>query len=66
MKGFVFFKLQSTNPSSGITGIQTMLEVGLLSPMYLRKFFERMGATYIKLGQVTGATYDFYFVIISY
>ncbi|GAA0158276.1 ATP-binding cassette [Lithospermum erythrorhizon] len=27
------------------------LQLGLLSPLYLRKLFERMGATYIKLGQ---------------
>ncbi|XP_075484350.1 putative aarF domain-containing protein kinase At5g05200, chloroplastic isoform X1 [Primulina tabacum] len=33
------------------TGLQTELQFGLLSPLYLRKLFERMGATYIKLGQ---------------
>ncbi|XP_073305605.1 uncharacterized aarF domain-containing protein kinase At5g05200, chloroplastic isoform X2 [Primulina huaijiensis] len=33
------------------TGLQTELRLGLLSPLYLRKLFERMGATYIKLGQ---------------
>ncbi|KAL5711250.1 hypothetical protein ACHQM5_021725 [Ranunculus cassubicifolius] len=27
------------------------MQLGLLSPVYLRKLFERMGATYIKLGQ---------------
>ncbi|XP_022554243.1 uncharacterized aarF domain-containing protein kinase At5g05200, chloroplastic [Brassica napus] len=27
------------------------MQLGLLSPLYLRKLFERMGATYIKLGQ---------------
>ncbi|KAJ6841747.1 putative aarF domain-containing protein kinase, chloroplastic isoform X2 [Iris pallida] len=27
------------------------LQLGLLSPLYLRKLFERLGATYIKLGQ---------------
>ncbi|KAK1322336.1 putative aarF domain-containing protein kinase [Acorus calamus] len=27
------------------------LQLGLLSPIYLRRLFERMGATYIKLGQ---------------
>lgn len=32
-------------------GLATDLQLGLLSPLYLRKLFERMGATYIKLGQ---------------
>ncbi|KAA3464604.1 putative aarF domain-containing protein kinase chloroplastic-like [Gossypium australe] len=35
------------------TGIPSQLQLGLLSPIYLRKLFERMGATYIKLGQIT-------------
>ncbi|GFP86629.1 uncharacterized aarf domain-containing protein kinase at5g05200 chloroplastic [Phtheirospermum japonicum] len=38
-----------TGNSSG--GLATELQLGLLSPVYLRKLFERMGATYIKLGQ---------------
>ncbi|KAG8390185.1 hypothetical protein BUALT_Bualt01G0057300 [Buddleja alternifolia] len=38
-----------TANSSG--GLATELQLGLLSPLYLRKLFERMGATYIKLGQ---------------
>ncbi|CAN6467629.1 unnamed protein product [Victoria cruziana] len=29
----------------------SQLQLGLLSPLYLRRLFERMGATYIKLGQ---------------
>lgn len=33
-------------------GISNQLQPGLLSPPYLRRLFERMGATYIKLGQV--------------
>ncbi|CAI9091904.1 OLC1v1027015C1 [Oldenlandia corymbosa var. corymbosa] len=33
------------------TGLPTDLQLGLLSPVYLRRLFERMGATYIKLGQ---------------
>ncbi|KAJ8764083.1 hypothetical protein K2173_004984 [Erythroxylum novogranatense] len=33
------------------TEIPTQLQLGLLSPLYLRRLFERMGATYIKLGQ---------------
>ncbi|CAH9139671.1 unnamed protein product [Cuscuta epithymum] len=33
------------------TGLPTEMQLGLLSPIYLRKLFERMGATYIKLGQ---------------
>ncbi|XP_052204894.1 uncharacterized aarF domain-containing protein kinase At5g05200, chloroplastic isoform X1 [Diospyros lotus] len=39
---------KSTNSSAGIP---TQLQLGLLSPLYLRRLFERMGATYIKLGQ---------------
>lgn len=35
------------------TGLPTQLQLGLLSPLYLRRLFERMGATYIKLGQVS-------------
>ncbi|KMZ63881.1 ABC1 family protein kinase-like protein [Zostera marina] len=31
--------------------LPTQLQLGLLSPLYLRKLFERLGATYIKLGQ---------------
>ncbi|CAD6226197.1 unnamed protein product [Miscanthus lutarioriparius] len=32
-------------------GIPSQMQLGLLSPLYLRRLFERMGATYIKLGQ---------------
>ncbi|KAA8539707.1 hypothetical protein F0562_026399 [Nyssa sinensis] len=39
---------KSTNSSAGLP---TQLQLGLLSPLYLRRLFERMGATYIKLGQ---------------
>lgn len=39
---------KATNSS---TGLPTQLQLGLLSPLYLRRLFERMGATYIKLGQ---------------
>lgn len=41
---------QSTNSS---TGLPPEMRLGLLSPLYMRKLFERMGATYIKLGQVS-------------
>ncbi|KAJ0045995.1 hypothetical protein Pint_06688 [Pistacia integerrima] len=37
--------------TSSSTGLPTQLRLGLLSPLYLRRLFERMGATYIKLGQ---------------
>lgn len=37
--------------ANSTTGLPTQLQLGLLSPLYLRKLFERMGATYIKLGQ---------------
>ncbi|KAJ4883459.1 hypothetical protein Rs2_33552 [Raphanus sativus] len=40
---------KSTRVSSG--ALPTEMQLGLLSPLYLRKLFERMGATYIKLGQ---------------
>ncbi|KAL3521329.1 hypothetical protein ACH5RR_019478 [Cinchona calisaya] len=33
------------------TRLPTEMQLGLLSPRYLRRLFERMGATYIKLGQ---------------
>ncbi|KAF5467549.1 hypothetical protein F2P56_017365 [Juglans regia] len=39
---------KSTNSS---VGLPTQSQLGLLSPLYLRRLFERMGATYIKLGQ---------------
>ncbi|KAF5177514.1 Abc1 family protein [Thalictrum thalictroides] len=39
---------KSANASSGLP---MQMQLGLLSPLYLRKLFERMGATYIKLGQ---------------
>ncbi|KAM2975499.1 hypothetical protein FF1_001656 [Malus domestica] len=39
---------KSANSSAGLP---TQLQLGLLSPRYLRKLFERMGATYVKLGQ---------------
>ncbi|KAF8028199.1 hypothetical protein BT93_E0949 [Corymbia citriodora subsp. variegata] len=39
---------RSTNSSAGLPA---ELQLGLLSPIYLRRLFERMGATYIKLGQ---------------
>ncbi|KAL2317564.1 hypothetical protein Fmac_031440 [Flemingia macrophylla] len=39
---------KSTNSSAGLP---TEMQLGLLSPFYLRRLFERMGATYIKLGQ---------------
>ncbi|CAN8298188.1 unnamed protein product [Cochlearia groenlandica] len=37
--------------SSVSSGLPSEMQLGLLSPLYLRKLFERMGATYIKLGQ---------------
>ncbi|KAL6531166.1 hypothetical protein OROHE_014235 [Orobanche hederae] len=43
-----------TANSSG--GLAAKLQLGLLSPLYLRKLFERMGATYIKLGQFIAST----------
>lgn len=39
---------KSTNSSAGLP---TDMQLGLLSPLYLRRLFERLGATYIKLGQ---------------
>ncbi|KAF7101224.1 hypothetical protein CFC21_102612 [Triticum aestivum] len=40
--------MQTANTSEGIPA---QMRLGLLSPLYLRRLFERMGATYIKLGQ---------------
>lgn len=37
--------------TNGSAGLPSQLQLGLLSPSYLRRLFERMGATYIKLGQ---------------
>ncbi|KAF3589398.1 hypothetical protein F2Q69_00031193 [Brassica cretica] len=33
-------------------GVPTEMQLGLLSPLHLKKLFELMGTTYIKLGQV--------------
>ncbi|XP_057442381.1 uncharacterized aarF domain-containing protein kinase At5g05200, chloroplastic [Lotus japonicus] len=40
----------SKSPNSS-AGLPTEMQLGLLSPFYLRRLFERLGATYIKLGQ---------------
>ncbi|XP_023535612.1 uncharacterized aarF domain-containing protein kinase At5g05200, chloroplastic [Cucurbita pepo subsp. pepo] len=40
-----------TKSANSSPGLPTELQLGLLSPTYLRRLFERMGATYIKLGQ---------------
>lgn len=40
-----------SNSTNSSVGLQTQMQLGLLSPVYLRRLFERMGATYIKLGQ---------------
>jgi aarF domain-containing kinase len=45
--------LQTANTSAGIPA---QMQLGLLSPLYLRRLFERMGATYIKLGQVRASS----------
>lgn len=37
--------------ANGSSGVPTQMQLGLISPLYLRKLFEKMGATYIKLGQ---------------
>ncbi|XP_047334746.1 uncharacterized aarF domain-containing protein kinase At5g05200, chloroplastic [Impatiens glandulifera] len=39
---------RATNTSSGLP---VQMQLGLLSPVYLRRLFARLGATYIKLGQ---------------
>ncbi|CAA0811013.1 Uncharacterized aarF domain-containing protein kinase - chloroplastic [Striga hermonthica] len=41
----------ASKAASSSGGFAADLQLGLLSPVYLRKLFERMGATYIKLGQ---------------
>ncbi|KAK7275888.1 hypothetical protein RIF29_17014 [Crotalaria pallida] len=40
-----------SKPSNSSAGLPTEMQLGLLSPFYLRRLFERLGATYIKLGQ---------------
>ena len=45
--------VQTANTSAGIPA---QMQLGLLSPLYLRRLFERMGATYIKLGQVRASS----------
>ncbi|CAI0457316.1 unnamed protein product [Linum tenue] len=40
----------SRSPNSS-SGLPVDMRLGILSPVYLRRLFERMGATYIKLGQ---------------
>ncbi|BAF21133.2 Os07g0227800 [Oryza sativa Japonica Group] len=47
-------------------GIPAQMQLGLLSPLYLRRLFERMGATYIKLGQVRTCSYFAVYAIINY
>lgn len=42
---------KATTSANSSAGLPTQLQLGLLSPLYLRKLFERLGATYIKLGQ---------------
>ncbi|KAI3882575.1 hypothetical protein MKX03_010694 [Papaver bracteatum] len=42
---------KTVNTSTATTGLPAQMQLGLLSPIYLRKLFERMGVTYIKLGQ---------------
>ncbi|KAL2558318.1 putative aarF domain-containing protein kinase [Forsythia ovata] len=41
----------ASKTANSSTGLPTDLQLGLVSPLYLRKLFERLGATYIKLGQ---------------
>ncbi|CAI9774944.1 unnamed protein product [Fraxinus pennsylvanica] len=41
----------ASKTASSSTGLSTQLQLGLVSPLYLRKLFERLGATYVKLGQ---------------
>ncbi|KAI3871820.1 hypothetical protein MKW92_026300, partial [Papaver armeniacum] len=42
---------KTVNNSTATTGLPAQMQLGLLSPIYLRKLFERMGVAYIKLGQ---------------
>jgi predicted unusual protein kinase regulating ubiquinone biosynthesis (AarF/ABC1/UbiB family) len=46
----VSMPMQRTDAAGGVSN---QLQLGLLSPPYVRRLFERMGATYIKLGQVS-------------
>ncbi|KAF8397099.1 hypothetical protein HHK36_016006 [Tetracentron sinense] len=42
---------EMSKTASSSAGLTTQRQLELLSPLYLRRLFERMGATYIKLGQ---------------
>lgn len=42
--------------ANGSSGAPIQMQLGLFSPLYLRKLFEKMGATYIKLGQFIAST----------
>lgn len=42
--------------ANGSSGVPIQMQLGLFSPLYLRKLFEKMGATYIKLGQFIAST----------
>ncbi|KAK9913882.1 hypothetical protein M0R45_037686 [Rubus argutus] len=42
---------EASKSANSSAGLPTQLQLGLLSPLYVRRLFERMGATYIKLGQ---------------
>ncbi|KAH9308730.1 hypothetical protein KI387_036641, partial [Taxus chinensis] len=45
-----------SNGANSSRDILSGLQFGLISPGYLRRLFERMGATYIKLGQFIAST----------
>ncbi|CAN6891554.1 unnamed protein product, partial [Brassica oleracea var. botrytis] len=48
---------QSTRVSGGVP---TEMQLGLLPPLHLRKLFELMGTTYIKLGQFISSAPTFF------
>eukprot|EP00252_Welwitschia_mirabilis_P008282 TRINITY_DN2003_c0_g1_i1.p1 TRINITY_DN2003_c0_g1~~TRINITY_DN2003_c0_g1_i1.p1 ORF type:complete len:537 (+),score=90.07 TRINITY_DN2003_c0_g1_i1:138-1748(+) len=50
------FLLEMSKNDRASTNILDRFQFGLLSPVYLRRFFEAMGATYIKLGQFIAST----------
>nr|ACG38485.1 ubiquinone biosynthesis protein ubiB [Zea mays] len=52
--------LSKTANTSASAGIPSQMQLGLLSPLYLRRLFERMGATYIKLGQFVASAPTFF------
>jgi len=49
-------RLQQTAMAIGITGVSWVLDDRPAAPVMMRQAFERLGATYIKLGQLIASS----------